>query len=289
MADLKLAWDVSGSGDLRAAAAAAARHRFHGLTTSAAQLAVRELSATGRREVRAILARHNLAGAALRCDAPARGLTADADADHLLSELESAMSAARDCGFAMVACDLGRLPRTEQAAPPPKPVAPEMLGSIILPDPAEIASLTAPPPAPLTPDERRHGEFAVEVLRAAGERADRIGIPVAFSASLATTPDLAAILLAAACPLFGRELDPVAALEEGPAGVVAQEPSVLHVRGRDAWRGAGGKTRPAPLGEGDVDWPELTRALADAAFAGFVSLELAPSAVAPALERLRTM
>ena len=75
----RISWDVSRNPDMRSAAAEAARAGFQGLTTSAAALRPRELSQTGRREVRAVLARHSLLGAALRADLPGRGFTPDAD------------------------------------------------------------------------------------------------------------------------------------------------------------------------------------------------------------------
>jgi sugar phosphate isomerase/epimerase len=160
------------------------------------------------------------------------------------------------------------------------------VGAILLPEPIDLAP-PPPPPAPLSLDERRHAAFAGEVMRALGERADRIGVPLAFSASLAATADLAALLASAACPLFGRELDPVAVLAEGPDSAVTSEPAVLHVRGRDALAGPEGRTRPAKLGEGDVNWPELLEMLRDADFGGFISLEGTSREASSALERLR--
>ena len=281
----KYAWDSSAVSDFRLAAVAARQCALNGLTTSAAALGVRELSQSGRREVRAILSRNSLAGAALRADLPGRGLTLDADADRIMAELEAGLAAACDCGFSVVACDLGRVARTESRPPPRRAIDPKAAGDILLPEPADLPSL--PVPAPLTAEERRHAAFATEVMRTLGDRADRIGVPLAFSTSLATTADLVALLASTACPLFARELDPAAALSEGPASVVAMEPFILHVRGRDALAGPEGRTRAVKVGEGDVNWPELLEALADADFRGFVSMEGRPADARAALKRLR--
>jgi sugar phosphate isomerase/epimerase len=246
---------------------------------------VRDLSQSGRREVGAILSRSSLAGAALRVDLPGRGLTQDADADRILADLEAGLIAARDCGFSLVACDLGRIPRSETRPSPRRSIDPAAVGAILLPEPALLPPL--PDPAPLTAEERRHASFAIEVLQALGNRADRIGVPLAFSASLATPADLLALLTSAACPMFARELDPVAALSEGPATLAAMDPPVRHVRGRDALAGPEGRTRVARVGEGDVNWPELLEALADADYGGFVSLEGPAADAGAALRRLR--
>ena len=271
--------------DLRAVANAARRAGFDGLTLDAAKLNAANLSQSGRREVRAVIARHDLAAAALRSKVGGAGLTADADANRFLSELHAAMTLARDCGFSLVACDLGRLPRAEVALPPRKPIDPATAGLILLPDAATVESVVAP--TPLTPAEREHAGFAADVLREAGKLADRVGTPVAFGASLATTADLIAVLRAADCPLFGRELDAAATIDENLEQAVGDEPAVLHVRACDARRGTGNKTQPAAVGEGDVDWPQALSLLRDADYCGFLTLGGTLADASVALGRLR--
>ena len=280
----RFAFDASAADDLRAAAAAARRSGFDGLALAAGPLAAADLGQSGRREVRAILARHDLAAAVLRADAAGAGLTADADADHLLSDLHRALTLARDCGFSLVACDLGRLPRSVAAPPPRKPIDPAAAGLILLPDAATIRQVIEP--TPLTQRERDHAGFAADVLREAATLADRTSVPVAFGASLAATADLVALLRVVDCPLFGRELDPAAALDEDLETLVGDEPPVLHARARDARRGAGGRSQPAAVGAGDVEWHTLLSLLRDADFQGFLTFDGSMSDAVQAVKRL---
>ena len=48
---------------------------------------------------------------------------------------------------------------------------------------------------------------------------------------------------------------------------------VRHVRGRDATKGADRRTKPAPLGRGDTNWPDLLASLDAAAYAGWVTVD----------------
>lgn len=278
----RIACDLSDSVDLRAALAEARRAGFAGATIAARALKPRELSRTGRREVRHLWSSHNMAAAALRFNLPGRGLTADIDADRFLDRLQLCLELARDCGFECLACDLGAVPRAPAEAPRPRPVDAGALGPLILPD---LKETTPPePPRPLSEQERDHARKATELLRHAGAVADRVGVPVAFGASLGRTHDLVTLLAGAACPLFGRELDPAASLDETPPELVAIEPPLLHVRGTDA-QSAGGKVRSVPPGEGDVNWPALLEALGDADFRGFITLAGPPAAAAVHVRR----
>ena len=270
MRDVRLCWDASSHGNLRAALAMARKIGVAGVTYGVDPLGSAELSQSGRREVRALFARDGMTAVALRADAPGRGLTAEADADALLARLGTAMALARDCGFTLVACDLGRLPRSAAAPPPRRPVDPSGAGLILIP---ELSPTPAEPTQPLTDAERQHAAFARDVLREAGTLADRSGVAIAFSASLAGHDDLLSLLRAVDAPLLARELDPPASLPASAADLVAQMPAVLHVRGRDAQRGTSGHTRAAAIGAGDVDWQALVEALQDADYHGFISLE----------------
>lgn len=281
---LRIACDVSDSADLRSVLPEARRLGFDGATLAARSLRPDELSRTGRREVGRLLAASHLAGAALRFNLPGKGLTPEIDADRFLDRLRLCLELARDCGFECLACDLGAIPRAAEAAPKPRPIDPGMLGAILLPE-----SSDAPPAEqarPLTEKERVQSRSAQEILREAGGIADRVGVPVAFGTSLARMHDLVALLAEVDCPLFGRELDPAASLDETPADLVAIEPPLLHVRGTDA-HAAGGKSRPAPLGEGDAGWPDLLHALGDADYHGFITLDGPPASTAALLPRLR--
>lgn len=271
---MKFSYATEESSELRSAAEAARRAGFDGLTVPARALNFRDLSQTGRREVRALLSRHELAGAALRVTLPGKGLTANADADRILDGLRRAIIGARDCGFAMVACDLGALPRATVAPAKPKPIDPAAAGAILLPTPTEMQAIAAPPPPPLTDAEKQHAAFAADVLRELARGVDTVGLPVAFSATLASTIDLTAVLERVGYALFFRELDPASTVEELSADVdaiVKTNPPLLHVRATDAQTGSGGRVRSADVGAGDVPWADLVESLKDADFAGFIT------------------
>ena len=72
------------------------------------------------------------------------------------------------------------------------------------------------------------------------------------------------------------ELDPVAILrDEWPVDELFSRlgPQVRHVRGRDANRGAGGRTSPAVLGAGSVQWDELLSNLDAAGYHGWITID----------------
>ncbi len=283
---MKFAYNVAVDGDLRIAAAGAARRGFDALTIPAALLEPRAISTTGRREVRHVLSQHNLTAAGLRHDLAGKGLTKSADADRVIDEMRPVLELARDCAFAMVACDLGTLPRSPGVAMKRTEIDPLKAGLILLPDAVDVAEVTS---SPLTEAELRHAAFVNDVLREIGAMVDRVGMPVAFAASLASTADLAHGLSMADCPLFFREIDPAAAVEDVIAdvdAVVKRLPTVLHVLARDA-HSAGGKTRSAIVGEGDVPWADLLESLADADFAGFITCQGSPEAATQAMRLLR--
>ena len=267
-------------GDLRLGAATAAGLRFEGVTVAARSLSLRALSVTGRREVRAIVRRHGLTGAALRVALPGKGLTQDVDAERAIDGFVRAAAGARDCGFEIVACDLGALPRSVDPAKQSKKVVdPASAGLILLPTAADVARVDEEAEAvrPLTDRERRAAADASDLLREVAARVDAIGVPFSLGASLATTADLSEILSRVGSPLFLRELDPAAFVQELGSdvdGVVKVNPPIAHVIGNDAQH-AGGRTRQAEVGEGDVPWAALNESLADAGFNGFVTVESA--------------
>ncbi len=273
---LKLASQARG--DLRSAATAARDGRFDALSVDIATLAATRNSESAKREVRALLSRHGLAPAALRCKLPGKGLSSDADGDRVFDELCRAMKLCRGVGFALVSCDLGAVPRSVQPKAKAKAIDPGLLGALILPTSDDVASLIGgnedAASEPLTAKEREHAALATDVLREVGDAADRLGIAVAFDATLASSQDLGALLKAADCGLFFRELDTAASVTELAAdvsAVVGSSPAILHVRAADA-QSAGGRTRQIAMGKGDVPFATLLEALEEADFAGFVTL-----------------
>lgn len=257
-------------------------------------LSLPELSRSGLREVARIVTARELAVFSLGTTTgrgEKGGLRAGADVDKILFHLDRSLRTAADLtaltGEPCVLCvDAGELPVLATAEPPKaKPVDPLLLGALVLPSPAETARLagpaTTPRPAVPSPADPAFEANVATVFGEAGNLADKYGVPLAWRSELGTLADLQAAITRAACPLFGVDLDPVAALRDGWDVSTMLERfaggggmgGVLHVRLRDALRGGGGRTQPAAVGEGHAGVRELLSALRDAAFAGPVVVD----------------
>ncbi|WP_428939889.1 sugar phosphate isomerase/epimerase family protein [Fontivita pretiosa] len=259
------------------------RAGFRGLLFDvwSANLAVPELSFTGRREFRRLLASHQQQLIGLRMDLGPRGLAPGADVDRQISRIDRAMEAAAGLESPLVCVDVGPLPAPAMVSQPrptmrAESIRPEQAGLIIIPTPEQIAELQ-PPPAPAAgAPEPAFVSQVNAALAEIGRRADRYSVTVAFSSSLAGFAALHEALSAAACPWFGVDLDPVAMLrDEWSADQIfsAVGPLVRHVRARDALLGQDRRTRPAMIGQGDIDWQQLLSLLDDAGYSGWISID----------------
>jgi len=120
----------------RRAAASARANGFGGLQFDAisAQLDLTELSQTGRREFRQMLASNNVALAALRADFGPKGLAPGVDVDRLLARMAAVMDATKALVVPPLLClDLGPLPEPPAEEKPRPRVTPEQAGLIIIP------------------------------------------------------------------------------------------------------------------------------------------------------------
>jgi sugar phosphate isomerase/epimerase len=128
-----------------------------------------------------------------------------------------------------------------------------------------------------------------------GKLADRYGVTLALSAGLAPIAALERAIRRAGCPWFGVEIDPVAILrDEWSIDEVFSRigPLIRHARVHDASLGAGGRTVPAIVGKGGVDWNEFLARLDDAGYAGWLTIDPSdvpdrPGGIAAALRVLR--
>ena len=80
----------------------------------------------------------------------------------------------------------------------------------------------------------------------------------------------------AACPWFGVDLDPVSVLRDRwdlEHVLDAIGGQLRHVRARDAIKGSGGRTQPAPIGSGSTHWRELLALLAQGAYSGWLPVD----------------
>src|SRR6476661_3294769 len=105
------------SDDLRDAARRARSAGFAGLIFDAysSRLNLVELSASGRRDFRHLLAAQNQQLAALSVDIGPKGIDLGADIDRVIARLDTSMEIAVSLGTKLITVDLGPLP-----APPPE-------------------------------------------------------------------------------------------------------------------------------------------------------------------------
>jgi sugar phosphate isomerase/epimerase len=258
-------------------------------------LSLPDLSQSGRREFRHLVAAEGRQLVGLRADLGAKGLTPGVDVDRVLSLLTKAMEAAAGLQAPLLCTDLGPLPTPPAEPKPVKRVTPDMAGLILLPNPIGEAPATPAAPATMSPADVALAAQVDAVLRELGTRAERFGVTVAFRSDLSTLAALERALRSAACPWFGVDLDPVATLrDEWPLDEILSRlgPLIRHVRGRDANRGAGGRTSPAVIGAGSVNWPQLLSNLDAAGYHGWITVDPMempdrPTAAAAAVAVLR--
>jgi sugar phosphate isomerase/epimerase len=264
------------STDLRLAPRQARRAGFNGLVFDAysAALNLPDLSATGRRELRHMLASEAQALVAVQCHVGAQGFGPGADVERTLSRLSRAMEAARELGAGCVCIDVGLLPPAPvRAAAPRSAVTPEQAGRIIIPTaptrPA-AAEPQAPPPDPTIVSQV--SDAMVELCT----RADRYRMTVALASSLSSFASLHHVLVTAGCPWFGVDLDPVAVLRDAwdsDEVFSSLGAMIRHVRARDALVGTDRRTRPAVVGQGGVDWGRFTGSLEEAGYHGPLTVD----------------
>src|SRR5437879_4874611 len=124
------------SQDLREAPRAARELGFAGLLLDAygPDMRIPDLSGSGRRELRRLLAAEKQDLVGLRVDLGSKGFGPGSDVDRLLLNLDRAMEAAKDLAAPLLCIDLGRLPEPMRAPDPKPKITPEQAGIILLPD-----------------------------------------------------------------------------------------------------------------------------------------------------------
>ncbi len=281
------------SADPREAASAARRTGFAGLLFDAYSptLTLGDLSGTGRREFRHVLAAADCQLVGLRVDLGVKGLGPGADVDRLLSQFDAVLSAAAGLVAPLVVAEIGPLPEPPPTVAARPAVTPEQAGRILLPS-------FAPPPAPAAPPpplDAVHAAAVDAALTELGVRADRYSVVVAMRSELSSLAALDRALSAARCPWFGVDLDPVSILRDAwdvDETFSRLGPLVRHVRARDAVKGTDRRTKPAPLGRGDTAWDHLLANLDGADYHGWLTLDPAelpdrPAAATAGLRYLR--
>lgn len=259
------------SSDARTAARTARQLGLAGLLLDvrSSQLDLTQLSQTGRRELRQVLASNNVQLAGVRMDLSTPGLIGNTDIDRQIDLLDSAMESAAGLRAPLICVDLGALPAAP-AQPPRAPISPQQAGLIIIPEPAKAA-----PAPPATPPDPAAVAQVGSALAEIGRRADRYGTTVAFSSSLASFASLNQVLIEAHCTWFAVDFDPLAALGDAwnlDEILSAVGPLIRHVQARDGKVGEQNRIKPAPIGRGDVNWNQLLSSLEQSDYRGFITL-----------------
>jgi sugar phosphate isomerase/epimerase len=268
------------SPDPRLAPTRARELGFSGLLFDAwsSALNIPDLSASGRREFRHVLSAQDRQLVGLRWDAGAKGLSVGADVDQVISRLDRVMEAAAGLMAPLVCADVGPLPEPPPQARPRPKVTPEQAGLIILPTAADVAKAgeSETRAADHRPPDPTFISQVDGALAELGRRADRYGVTVAFRSELSSFAALERALRVARCPWFGVDLDPVSVLrDDWDLDEVFSRlgDQVRHVRGRDAVSGADRRTKPAVVGQGNVNWGQLLSNLEGAGYAGWITVE----------------
>ncbi len=281
------------SPDPREAAGRARRAGFAGLLFDAFSptLTVGDLSGTGRREFRHVLASQDCQLVGLRVDLGIRGFGPGADVDRLLAQFDKVLAAAAGLAAPLVTADLGPLSEPPAVAPTKPAISPEQAGRILLPSFAPPAAPAAPP----VPLDAAHASAVDTAMAELGVLADRYSVVVAARSELSSLAALERTLVAARCPWFGVDVDPVSILRDAwdtDETFSRLGPLVRHVRGRDAVKGTDRRTKPAVIGRGDTAWDHLLADLDAADYHGWLTLDPAdltdlPAAAASGLKYLR--
>lgn len=236
------------------------------------QLNIPDLSATGRREFRQTLSSQDQQLIGLQLDLGSKGLSPGADVDRQIARLDRAMEAAAGLGSPLLCIELGPLPAPPPSSKPRAAIPAAQAGVIIIPQ------LTAPQPlAPASPPP--DPAFVSQVnsaLTEIGALADRYSVTLAFSTAMASFASLNETLIAARCPWFGVDLDPLAILRDDwdrNSIFSSIGPLVRHLRARDGAVGAEKRIKPAAIGGGDVGWETFLSLLDEAGYHGFITLD----------------
>ena len=264
------------SNDPREAARVSREMGFAGVQLDAygAGMRMPDLSATGRREFRQMVAAQNQQIVSFRVDLGSKGFGPGADVDRLLNGLDRVLETAAGMGVGMVSVDVGLLPEPAREAVVRPPISQSQAGLILLPESFATTAAAAAPASP-PPDPAFVGQVNA-ALGELGAMAERYSVIAALRTDLSSFAALHAVLRQAGCAWFGIDLDPAAVLhDEWPIDDLFTRlgDSIRQVRGRDAIGGSARRTRPAVVGQGDTQWPALLANLSGVGFAGWLTVD----------------
>jgi len=229
------------------------------------------LPLSGRRDFRRMLSAQDQQLAGLRMDCGPKGLGIGADVDLVISRADNAMEAAAGMGSPLLCLEVGLLPEPQRVAAPRAPISQSAAGLILLPEPAP-----APVQPPTPPPDPALVSQVDDALREIGRRADRYNVMVALRSDLSSYAAIERAIRAADCPWIGLDFDPSLALRDDWTldEIFSRLGSwIRHVRARDAIAGTDRRTRPAVVGQGNVDWGAVLGNLDSADFHGWITVD----------------
>ena len=236
---------------------------------------ITDLSATGRREFRHVLSAQDRQMVGLRVDLGIKGFGPGADVDRLLSQLRKVMEAATELACPLVCLETGPLPEAPIRPIQKSKISAEQAGLILIPAFSAPEPELVPAPEP-TAAERAFAAQVDSAMFEMGKLADRCNVTVALHSDLSSLAALERILLAARCPWFGVNLDPVSILRDTwdcDQAFARLGPLIRHVRARDASVGADKRTKPASVGRGDSKWDQLLSNLHAADYHSWITFD----------------
>jgi L-ribulose-5-phosphate 3-epimerase len=204
------------------------------------ELAPKNLTQTGRREITHLLRSHDLTVSAITCPLR-RGLDVAENLEPRLEHIREVMALAYDLGPRLVIMPVGKLPSpvVEKANGEP-PVA---TGGILL------STSHASPEALLK-----------ESLEALGKHGDRTGVNIALEVGLDASAEVNAYLERYSAGSLGVDFNPANLLLNGfnPYDAIRTFGKRLFVaHAQDARRISPSKLTMVPLGHGDIDWLQI--------------------------------
>lgn len=233
-----------------------------------------ELSITGRREFHNIVTSQNQELIGLQMDLGPKGMSIGADVDLQIGRIDRGMEAAAGLQARLLCIDIGPLPRPTITIKPKPAVTKELAGLIIIPE--STPKHEELPPQEVRPIDQAFASQLQSALVEIGQKADRYGVIVAFSSSLAGFAAMTQSLASARCPWFGIDLDPVAMVRDDWSRdeiFSAAGPLVRHVRARDAVSGDNRRARPVVVGSGTTNWDEFLSLLDDAGYNNWLTVD----------------
>ncbi len=264
------------STDARQAATNARSMGFGGLLfdSYSPTLSLPDLSQTGRREFRQVLAAQEVQLVGLGADLGTKGFGPGADVDRLIHQLDRAMESAAGLSAPLLCLDVGPLAQPERAAKPKPKVTLEQAGLLLLPTTTVVVEEA--PPLPRSPKDVALESTVNAALAELGVRADRYSVMVAFRTSLASFAALEHAVASVRCPWFGIDLNPVSMLpDDWDADEIFSHLGALihHVRGTDALLGTDRRTKPVFVGQGSVEWQALLARLDQSGYHRWLTID----------------